>query len=363
MTGQSPITLAPDALGAMMPLFLLVDRQCRIIAMGPTLRKLAGRVASGTPLEQVFTPRRPRDFASAEELVRATRIRLAFARSPGTGFKGVAIPLADGDGALVNLSFGYGVRDAVREHALSDTDFAPTDLAIELLYLAEAKAAVMAELDRKNQRLLGAKQQAETQALTDTLTGLGNRRALERRLQQLLAAGTTFGLMHVDLDYFKEVNDTLGHAAGDHVLVTVADALRDAVRGNDLVTRVGGDEFIIVLPGASDFAPIRRIGQNLLARLDVPIPFEGRNCRVSASIGAVLHDEAPQADAERQRDALLARSDAALYRSKNAGRSRLTLIYADGTDETAAKAEAKNASTARREVPGARFSCHGRAEP
>ncbi|MCC5986912.1 MAG: diguanylate cyclase [Pararhodobacter sp.] len=347
MTKPASIALDPAALGEMMPMFLWIDRQCRIRSMGPTLRKLAGPVAPGTPLEQVFELRRPRRISHAEDLVRATRIRLNFASPPRTGFKGVAVPLAGATGALLNLSFGYGVRDAVREHALSDTDFAPTDLAIELLYLAEAKAAVMAELDRMNQRLLGAKKQAEAQALTDTLTGLGNRRALERQMQQLLAAGSPFGLMHVDLDRFKQVNDTLGHAAGDHVLVAVAAALRQSVRGNDLVARVGGDEFIILLPTIRNFEPIRRIGRALLARLETPIPFDGHECRISASIGAVLHQtEVPPdcPDCRDRRDALLARADKALYLSKHAGRSRMTMLHSDGTDETVRNAPCRPAT-------------------
>lgn len=359
MSAMQPLSMSPAALGEMMPMFLWIDRGCGIIAMGPTLHKLAGPMAAGTALDQVFSPRRPRRFESADDLVRAARIRLAFCRPPGTVFKGVAVPL-DAGGALLNLSFGYGVRDAVRDHGLSDTDFAPTDLAIELLYLAEAKSAVMAELDRKNQRLLGAKQQAETQALTDTLTGLGNRRALERRMQQLLAAQSSFGLMHVDLDHFKQVNDTLGHAAGDHVLVSAAEALRMAVRGNDLVARVGGDEFIILLPGLRDFGPIRRIGLSLLSRLEKPIPYRGEECRVSASIGAVLHDGDAAPGGPDGGEALLTRSDEALYRSKNAGRGRLSLLHADGMTEILPAPDATSTGAALAD-PGEAGASIGRA--
>ena len=171
----------------------------------------------------------------------------ATARAPG--FRGLAVPL-DGGGVLINLSFGMTVVEAVRDHRLTDADFAPTDLAMELLYLVEAKTAVMQELRDMNRRLEGAKTAAEEQALTDTLTGLRNRRAMDMALSRLMLRGTPFGLMHLDLDFFKAVNDTLGHAAGDHVLRQVARVLRVQMRGGDTVARMGGDEFVVAPAGA-----------------------------------------------------------------------------------------------------------------
>ena len=138
-------------------------------------------------------------------------------RGKGDTFRGLAVPTGDG-GMLLNLSFGIRLIDAVRQHALTDADFAATDMAVEMLYLVEVKQAVMTELRRLNLRLQGAKATAEEQALTDTLTGLRNRRALDVSLPALIGQGVAFGLMHIDLDYFKQVNDTLGHAAGDQVL-------------------------------------------------------------------------------------------------------------------------------------------------
>lgn len=331
MSGAGPpiprVALDPAALGLLMPMFIWLDPDCRIKDAGPTLRKIVRKPFIGACLTSVLLPRRPASIRHADDLMRANRIRLAFADPPGTGFKGVAVPLPEGQGVLINLSFGYGVREAVRDHGLSDTDFAATDLAIELLYLAEAKNAVMAELDQMNRRLLGAKQQAELQAMTDTLTGLGNRRALEQALARSIAAARPFGLMQLDLDHFKAVNDTLGHAAGDLVLMHVAQALRDSVRNGDLVARTGGDEFVILLQGLADFAPIRRIGMSLLARLEQPVLYLGHPCRVSASLGAVLQDCMPEG---KSADTLLAEADRALYLSKNAGRGRLTMIDPTG---------------------------------
>jgi len=118
----------------------------------------------------------------------------------------------------------------------------------------------MGEVSKMALRLQGAKARAEEQALTDVLTGLGNRRAMERALSTLMQNGGGFALIHLDLDYFKQVNDTLGHAAGDHVLAEVASLLRASVRGADLVARVGGDEFVILLAGVQDRGLLERVG-------------------------------------------------------------------------------------------------------
>ncbi|GAB4264317.1 MAG: GGDEF domain-containing protein [Pararhodobacter sp.] len=325
-------TLGAAALGELMPMFLWLDPGCLIRAAGPTLQKLMGDGALGAHLTEVFVLRRPHALQHAQDLLRAQRLRMNLRATPGTGFKGIAVPLSSAGGVLLNLSFGYAVREAVRDHGLSDTDFAATDLAIELLYLAEAKAAVMGEIAKMAARLRGAKARAEEQAMTDALTGLGNRRAMEVGLERLLAEGRDFALLHLDLDFFKQVNDTLGHAAGDHVLTRVAEVLRTSVRGGDLVARVGGDEFVILLSGVRDTAPIRRVGALILDKMTAPIRFEGKPCRVAVSIGAVLSADRGGAGAER----LLADADSALYASKRAGRARLTFLPADGSPETLA---------------------------
>ncbi|MCL4675509.1 MAG: GGDEF domain-containing protein, partial [Pararhodobacter sp.] len=234
---QHGFHLAAAALEQVMPMYLWLDSGARIRGAGPTMRKLMGHPGPGTRLETVFALRRPGRIDVAHDLTCAPRLRMSLRAAPFTAFKGIAVPLMGDDGVLLNLSFGYAVREAVRDHGLSDTDFAATDLAIELLYLAEAKTAVMGEVSKMAVRLQGAKARAEEQALTDALTGLGNRRAMERALAALLREGTGFALIHLDLDYFKQVNDTLGHAAGDHVLTEVAAALRASVRGADLVAR------------------------------------------------------------------------------------------------------------------------------
>jgi diguanylate cyclase (GGDEF)-like protein len=309
------------ALGRLMPLFLLLDTELRVVAAGPTLAKIAGPGLLGRPLDESFELVQPLPPVDAAALLAAPVLRLRLRGAAGTSFKGVAVRGPPPGGTLVNLSFSYGLREAIADHALSATDFAVTDLAFELLFLAEANAAVMAEARKSSERLRGARARALEQALTDPLTGLRNRRGLDRTLQRLAAAGTPFGLVHVDLDHFKRINDTLGHAAGDRVLTEVAARLRRAVRDDDSVARLGGDEFVVLLPGLRDRSAVEAVAQRLLADLARPLepPLPGAP-GISASLGVVLWSGVGPIEAE----ALLSAADRALYASKGAGRGRVT---------------------------------------
>ena len=314
--------IGATALGRIMPMHIGLDRTGIIRTVGPTLAKIAPRPLVGRAMLDALAVRRPAGVDTLERLhLRAgQRLHLAFRDAPETGLRGLAMPL--GDGAIVlNLSFGIDLPDAVRRHQLSDADFAPTDLAIELLYLLEAKSLVMAELDGLNRRLQGAKSLAEEQAQTDILTGLRNRRAMDAELDRLIARRQPFGLMHLDLDFFKQVNDTMGHAAGDHVLIHVARVLRAETRADDTVARVGGDEFVIVLPNLVDRARLVRIADRIIARLNEPISYHGRTCRISASIGMTESTGYNPPRADR----MLSDADNALYASKHAGRGRATV--------------------------------------
>ncbi len=317
---RDALSLMVRALGELMPLFLLLDPDLVVRAAGPTLRKIAGPGLIDRPLAESFDPVLPADFADRAQLLAQPVIRLRLRGPVGTALKGTAVPCVLTGGVIANLSFGYGLREAVSDHGLSATDFAPTDLAFELLFLAEANAAVMAEARKASERLRGARARAVEQALTDPLTGLRNRRGLDRALGRLAAGGVPFGLVHLDLDHFKQINDSRGHAAGDRVLAEVAARLRRAVRDDDSVARLGGDEFVILLPGLREAARIEAVAQRLLDDLMRPIVLDGAEVAVSASLGVVLWPGAGPASAE----ALLMAADRALYASKDAGRGRLT---------------------------------------
>ncbi|MCV2863564.1 GGDEF domain-containing protein [Albidovulum sediminicola] len=327
-----PVPIPEPGLARLMPMYALLSGGGDILAAGPTLGRICGGLdLPGRRFLDLFEVLRPRPAATMTELLElaARKIVLRFRAQPARQLRGHLVPLAGGQGALVNLSLGISAAEAVRDHGLSHADFAPTDLTVELLYLTEVKSAVMGELRSLNHRLQSARRRAEAQALTDPLTGLANRRAFDAALERAVAGserGVPFSLLHLDLDRFKQVNDTLGHAAGDHVLAEVARVLRGQVRQNDTVARIGGDEFMAILTGATDASVLGRIGGRIIAGIEQPIEFEGTSCRISGSIGVsrsvVYARPAPKA--------MIEDADAALYRSKSSGRARVTIDRPDG---------------------------------
>lgn len=322
-----------DVLTVLCPMHVLLDGTGHIIGLGPTLRKLRPDMQMvGERFLELFELKRPRAVASMAEFldIRGTKLHLRFRDKPRTELKGVMVPLPDGAGAVVNLSFGISVLDAVRDYALTSADFSATDMTIELLYLVEAKSAAMEASRKLNQRLQGAKIAAEEQAFTDTLTGLKNRRAMDHVLDRLVAGGEAFAVMNLDLDFFKAVNDTMGHAAGDHVLQQAARIMVEETREDDMVARVGGDEFVLVFVGLTDRDRLARIARRLIERLEEPVPFDGQTCRISASIGTVMA-VATEIDAPAE---LLHKADVALYASKRAGRACHTFYSPDLGDLT-----------------------------
>ncbi len=310
-------------LDVLCPMHVCLDKFGKITHAGPTVTKLYGEQSIlGTRFLEAFELNRPHSITSMETLLKAAGKKLHLKKrvEPQTGLKGVLMPCAEG-GAIVNLSFGISILDAVQEYSLNASDFAATDLTIEMLYLVEAKSAAMEAHRKLNQRLQGAKIAAEEQAYTDTLTGLKNRRALDHILPRMVEDRTPFGLLHVDLDFFKEVNDTKGHAAGDLVLQHVAKVLVDSSRGEDVVARVGGDEFVLVINGTIDEEILGRICTRIIKEVERPVSYKDSLCKVSASVGIAIHVGSGEVSAEQ----LMDDADVALYASKHDGRATYTL--------------------------------------
>jgi len=327
MTHQ--ISFDADRLDVLMPMHVLVSPDGIIRHAGPTLAKVhPGRNLVDLAFFDVFDLRRPGSDPDIRTVCQRAGAKLSFRmRDPDrTPVTGSAICLADDGGVLVNLSFGIAVVDAVARFGLAGSDFAATDLTLELLYLVEANAAAMEQASKTGVRLAGAKDAAEAEAVTDPLTGLDNRRGLEQALRRLIARGTTFSLAHIDLDFFKAVNDTFGHAAGDTVLQAVSQVLREVTRGSDIVARVGGDEFVIVVVRATEEKDLADLARRVIAGLEEPVPVGGGEARVSASVGITSSNLYGHPDLDRmERDA-----DAAVYESKRRGRACFTLVRGDG---------------------------------
>lgn len=319
---DAPLWLDAARLGRLMPLALWLAPDGRVRAAGPTLRKLGPQIRPGAAFSDLFDRLRPASgpLATPDGL----RLDIALRSGARTPFRALALDLG-GQGTLLDLSLGIHAADAVRTYGLTMSDFAPTDLTVELLFLTEVKDAVMAELAAVNARLHEARGRAEARAQTDALTGLANRRALRdelARAAQIAAEGSAhFALAALDLDLFKQVNDTLGHAAGDAVLTHVARALTEATRSDDLVARVGGDEFVILLRGLTDPGPIRQLARRIITAIERPVAVGDQAARVSASIGVTLSNRYDAPDAAR----MMADADAALYAAKRAGRGRMRL--------------------------------------
>ena len=162
------------------------------------------------------------------------------------------------------------------------------------------------------------------EATTDGLTGIANRRYFDIALQTMsgdaMNSGDDLSLLLIDIDHFKKVNDTWGHATGDAVIQLVATTLAQSVKGQDCVARYGGEEFAVILPTTSINAAMR-VGENirtaLSRKLFVPRNDEETVCAVTVSMGAACYDPG---EALAQ---LIQRADAALYRAKKTGRDRV----------------------------------------
>ena len=189
--------------------------------------------------------------------------------------------------------------------------------------LASANEKLKVEVDER----LQAEDRARHMALHDALTGLPNRRLLEDRLTQSLAQarreGWQVAVMFLDLDRFKSINDTLGHGVGDDILREMAQRLTRVLRESDTVARVGGDEFVVVLPHAQAEVEIAPIAAKLMAELSAPCMVGERELRVTASIGVSVFPIDGDDPAR-----LLSYADAAMYHAKANGRRNVQFYAA-----------------------------------
>ena len=169
-----------------------------------------------------------------------------------------------------------------------------------------------------------AERRLDRLARFDTLTGLPNRAEvigrLESALEQPRSPGSDLGILFCDVDHFKTINDTLGHAAGDVVLATLAARISDSIRQGDIVGRMGGDEMVVLLPGVHSLDEAAQIAEKIRCRAAEPIHCDGHTIQATLSIGATLSVPGESATA------VTARADEAMYRAKQASRNTVVRI-------------------------------------
>lgn len=329
------IALDGRALDHLMPMHLWFEPDGVVRRAGPTFRKLLGAIDPvGRSLFDLVQFRRVDGAKSAKAVLSRAgqRLSLVVTSLPDLPMRGHCVALPEGAGGLLDLSLGFSFPEAVELRKLTMSDFAPSDHTIDLLFLREAILSVAAESRRVTDRLVAAERSASTQASTDELTGLANRRALAAELDRLVdEAEGNFALMQLDLDHFKEINDTHGHHAGDEVLKRVAQVLKGVVRGRDMGARIGGDEFVLLIHGNDDVAVLDGVAERIIARLKEPIEIDGVAFSIGTSVGTTRSSLYAVPDADR----MLRDADEALYASKRQGRGRNCYFQPPGLEKRA----------------------------
>jgi diguanylate cyclase len=206
------------------------------------------------------------------------------------------------------------------------TSIAPF-IAIALAGFALLVAQVMRYMRRTAEAIAAGESRLRHLALHDPVCGLPNRiyfgERLETTIEEVRAGGPTAAVFYIDLDHFKDVNDTLGHHIGDALILNVTRRLSHVMRGNDLVARLGGDEFAIITACASDAHSLQTIATRIITAVCAPYSINAHNIIIGASIGIAVIDS-PTRDAAD----ILRYADMALYRAKNEGRNRACIYDA-----------------------------------
>lgn len=188
--------------------------------------------------------------------------------------------------------------------------------------LEEQLKRTAAELSRSNNELKLKEDHLRYLAYHDSLTGLPNRKYFAEQLYESINwakdHNLLLGLLFIDLDGFKQVNDNLGHEIGDRLLLVVAQRLNNSLRTSDIVARLGGDEFTVILRPIPNVQVAAKVAEKILLNLTEPIVLNGSSTRVSASIGISIYP-----DNSLDPDTLLKQADAAMYRAKHLGKNRV----------------------------------------
>ncbi|MBI5784052.1 MAG: GGDEF domain-containing protein [Rhodocyclales bacterium] len=200
----------------------------------------------------------------------------------------------------------------------------PIDRQDEIGVLARSFDEMQQKIEMQMGTLQAKQRELDHLASHDPLTGLPNRRVFLDRVEHALARAqrteSRVAILFIDLDHFKEINDNLGHAVGDLMLLAVADRLRTTVRAADTVARLGGDEFIILVEDVESLDAVAMVARKIIEALAHPVWYQDQSLAVGASIGIAIFPQDGASTTE-----VIARADQAMYRAKLAGRNRYCL--------------------------------------
>lgn len=222
------------------------------------------------------------------------------------------------DGSVHNIrAIGTAYRDIRGNQRIVGVNW---DVTEDFKLQADLRSAKR-QSDEQNRELELARMHMESAALHDALTGLPNRRYLDQIMleaEDTQHGATDITVLHIDLDRFKDINDTLGHAAGDLILRHAATTLRQNIRDDDFLARIGGDEFVVVSRSEPKGDYFAEMAARLIEAISKPVDYQGHECRIGASIGI-----ASRLDESERIEQLLINADIALYEAKRRGRNRV----------------------------------------
>lgn len=227
---------------------------------------------------------------------------------------------------MIRSGLIHKYRDVVRtgvpyscEVFIDDEMIRGTWLNIQVVRVGSSLAVTSRDVTEHRRR----SDQVNYLAHHDHLTGLANRALLQERLRQAILHAQTHGhkvaVLLIDIDYFKQINDSLGHADGDVLLAAIGQRLLSSVRESDTVARMGGDEFVIVMPEFRSLEDVERCGRQIMGDASQPISINGRTISLTLSIGVALFP-----DDGRTADQLLRSADSAMYSVKDTGRNSVS---------------------------------------
>ena len=298
---------------------LMLEGRPAIVSAMPLLSH-SGEAISDPGTEPVYVAATMLDDALAAELTRQYLFENAhFHDQPETTGSEVALPVKNSAGDTITYLKWEPDRPGSR--ILNDT--LPALLGA-LVVAGLIIAVLLRNLQRASAELQAERADAQHRALHDPLTGLGNRTLFHDRLGQALRdmprGEPRVALLALDLDRFKQVNDTLGHEAGDELLRQVATRIRNLLRSEDTLVRLGGDEFAIIQPAIASWTEPSTLAQRIIDTMGAPFHIAGTTAEIGISIGIATAPDLAQTDAQ-----LVTRADDALYQAKAGGRNRFCL--------------------------------------